>query len=184
MLRQGNALLIVIDIQEKLVPAMNGLEGLISACERLIRGCDILGVPVLVSEQYPKGLGPTIHRIAETFPASGHTVIEKTSFSVMGEPEFAKALESAKFNAFSDIIVCGIESHVCVQQSALDLLDAGYNVFIAADAVSSRSPEDREFAMRRMEAAGAVVTTAETILFELLGGAKNPVFKDISKLVK
>ena len=190
-LRQGAALLAVIDIQGKLVSAMDRSEELIPACVKLITGCRILGTPLLISEQYPKGLGPTLPEILEASrgdgPDSEPTLIEKLSFSVMGEPNFAAAVESESAKTKTsrpDIIICGIESHVCVMQSALDMMEAGHRVYVAADGVSSRTPMDRKYALQRMAAAGAVISTAESILFELTDSAANPAFKEISKLVR
>ncbi|MDR1954121.1 MAG: isochorismatase family protein [Clostridiales Family XIII bacterium] len=194
----ANAALIVVDMQEKLVPAQSRAS-LVKSCETLIKGCRILNVPVLCTQQYTKGLGHTIPQIVEAGtaivgsapgretahstanPESVFPFIEKTSFSVMGEPEFQRQLEHLEKH---DLILCGIEAHVCVLQSALDLLDEDYGVFLISDAVSSRHGEDYLSALNRAEGAGAVVTTTETILFELMRDARHPMFKEISKLVK
>jgi nicotinamidase-related amidase len=198
-----NTVLVVVDMQEKLVPAMKEKPALVDACETLIKGCRILNVPVLYTQQYSKGLGRTIPIIvdagttvvdssADNITAavenpieSQHPVsfsfIEKTSFSVMGEPEFEKRLEAL---GKQDVILCGIEAHVCVLQSALDLLNTDRNVFLASDAISSRHGKDYQSAMSRAAASGGVVTTVEAILFELMRDARSPMFKEISKLVK
>lgn len=178
-IRRDRAILVVVDIQEKLLPAIKKGEDIEEKAIMLIRGARILGVPILVTEQYPKGLGVTVNSIGE---ALGEFVpMEKTSFSIMGEPAFVEAL---KESGAEDVLICGIESHVCVQQSALDLLAKGYRVYIMEDATGSRNNTDKKFAGRRMVEAGCVGTTVESALFELVGDAKDSCFKDISRLVK
>ena len=168
-----------MDIQEKLLTYMKKGEDIEEKAAMLIRGARILGVPILVTEQYPKGLGATVKPVRE---ALGEFVpMEKTSFSIMGEPACVEAL---KESGAEDVLICGIESHVCVQQSALDLLAKGYRVYIMEDATGSRNNTDKKFAGRRMVEAGCVGTTVESALFELVGDAKDPCFKHISKLVK
>lgn len=187
-LKKDDALLVMIDFQERIMPAMDSREALEDASVRLVKGCRAIGVPVLVTQQYTKGLGATIpaldNALTEGFagvePAS-YTPVEKTTFSAMGTPEF---VDSLKAGGRRTVIIAGIESHVCVQQTVIDLLDAGYTVFVAADCVSSRKPEDRRMAKSRMRAEGAVYTTMESILFELCVGAKEPGFKEISAIVK
>ncbi|WP_165445313.1 hydrolase [Bacilliculturomica massiliensis] len=187
-LKKDEALLVLIDFQERIMPAMEGCGELEDAAVRLVKGCRALGVPALVTQQYTKGLGATIPALhaalTEEFSgaaASSYTPVEKTTFSAMKTPEFVEAL---KASGRSTIIVSGIESHVCVQQTVIDLLDAGYTVFVAADCVSSRKVSDRRMAKSRMRAEGAVYTTMEAILFELCGGAREPGFKEISAIVK
>lgn len=188
-IKKEDAVLVGIDFQERLMPAMKGNEELSAAVVKLVKGCRILGVPVIMTQQYTKGLGPTVVAIAdalteplgeETGAAEFHPV-EKTSFSAMGEPDFIDALEKLERRT---VIIAGIEAHVCVQQTVIDLLEKGYTVFVANDCISSRSNTDKKYAQRRMGDAGAVGTTYESILFELLGGAKEPGFKQISALVK
>ena len=205
-LRIDNTLLTVVDMQERLLPAMGDRDSVLESCGKLVKGCRILSLPALFTQQYTKGLGgtaPSIMEAATPEAATGgnprgegetgdpsqkeFSHIEKTSFSVMGEPMFLEALEreeSQMETHLRNIIVCGIEAHVCVLQSVEDMLDAGYAVYLASDAVASRSATDQAMAVRRMRAAGAVVTTTESILFELLRGADHPRFRDISRLVK
>ena len=178
-IRRNKAVIVVIDIQERLLPAMKNQEDIANKAAMLIRGGRILGTPILVTEQYPKGLGKTVSQIQEALVK--FEPIEKTSFSVLGEPNFVEALKA--FNC-EDVIICGIESHVCVEQSALDLLDQGYRVYIIEDATGSRSNIDKKYAGRRMVEAGCVGTTVEAVLFEMVGDAKDPCFKEISNLVK
>jgi nicotinamidase-related amidase len=193
--KRGETILAVIDLQERLIPAMYGGAELTERAERLIRGCRILGAPVLVTQQYTRGLGATTGAItaaltealpadkdgAGAVPAEAFVPVEKTSFSAMGAPEFVLRLkESGKKN----ILLCGVEAHVCVLQSGLDMLAGGFNVFFVSDVISSRGRGDADAAFRRMAAAGATETTYESALFELLEGAKENGFKQISGLVK
>ncbi len=178
-IKKDDALLVLIDFQEKLMPAMKDDKELEKNVEKLIKGCAILGVPKLVTQQYTKGLGETIPSLCQAL--GEFEPIEKTAFSAMGEPAFREAI---KMSGRKTVILAGIEAHVCVQQTALDLLEEGYSVFLAADCVSSRSKNDCKYAILRMTDSGAVRTTYESILFELLGGAREPGFKEISALVK
>lgn len=187
--RKEDAVLVGIDFQERLMPAMKDSEGLEASIVKLIKGCRILGVPVIMTQQYTRGLGPTVKAIAsaltepigEELGSVEFYPVEKTSFSAMGEPAFVETLEKL---GRKTVIIAGIEAHVCVQQTVIDLLDKGYTVFIANDCISSRSNNDKKYAQRRMGDAGAVGTTFESILFELLGGSKEQGFKQISALVK
>jgi nicotinamidase-related amidase len=188
-LKKEDTVMVGIDFQEKLMPAMKGKEELEEAAVKLFKGCRILGVPVVMTQQYTKGLGETISSIvaALTEPIGDetergiYTVVEKTSFSAVGEPTFLEALEKL---GRKTVIIAGIEAHVCVQQTVIDLLEKGYTVFVANDCIASRSNNDKKYSQRRMGDAGAVGSTYESILFELLGGAKEPGFKQISALVK
>jgi nicotinamidase-related amidase len=178
-IHQEDAVLVLIDFQERLMPAMENNEELAASVIKLIKGSNIMGIPKLVTQQYTKGLGPTIPGIHEAL--GQYDPIEKTSFSAMGEPAFAKALEKA---GKKTAIVAGVETHVCVQQTALELLERGYNVFLPADCVSSRRHIDKKYALKRMAQAGAFLTTCEAVLFELCGESHRPGFKEISALVK
>lgn len=178
-LKKDDTLLVVIDFQERLMPAMYEKEELEDKMVKLAKGARVMGIPVLVSQQYTKGLGPTIPSIAEAL--GEFTPFDKTSFSVMKHPEMAEAVRAA---GCRNVIMAGIESHICVEQSALDLLEEGYQVFICGDCVSSRKPVDVRMAKSRMKEAGAVYTSMEAILFELCGGAKEAGFKDISAIIK
>jgi isochorismate hydrolase len=185
-LSASNAVLVVVDMQERLVPAMRDKEQLCAACEKLVRGCRILELPALFTQQYTKGLGATIISVEESWTKGAAAEIpfeyfDKTSFSVCGDAEFIDAFK--KLNK-CQVILCGIEAHVCVLQSALDFICEGVQVFLAADAASSRFKDDYRLALKRMQHSGVVITSAESILFELMDGAKHPKFKEISALVK
>jgi len=177
--RKENALIIAIDFQEAIMPAMAGRENLERKAEILLKGANVLNVPIVVSQQYTKGLGNTIPSLAEAIGEFDY--IDKTSFSCLGNQRFKELLLQKQAR---DVIVTGIEAHVCVLQTVLDLIEMEYRVFLAADCVSSRSDEDKAYALRRMEQAGAVITTVESILFELVGDATHPDRKAISALVK
>lgn len=170
---------LLIDIQERLFPHMDRKDDLLRKNLMLIEGLKILGVPLFFTEQYPRGLGPTHESIREvlgTIPP-----IEKTAFSCCDEPEYIKTLEKHKRNA---LIICGIEAHVCVMQTAVDLLESGYSAVVVEDCISSRNPEDKRVAIHRMRSEGAVITTCESILFELARISGTEEFKAISRLVK
>jgi nicotinamidase-related amidase len=180
-IRRDDAILVVVDIQERIISAMHESDKVVASAQKLIRGSVILDVPYIFTQQYSKGLGRTIPELSEASGAEVFAFIEKNTFSIMDEPDFKSTLEET---GKKDIIIAGIESHVCVQQSVLDLLNDGYRVFVDANSVGSRYLIDKKFSLKRMQAAGAVVTTTEAILFEILGGSKAPEFKDISNLVK
>jgi nicotinamidase-related amidase len=178
-LRRAKAGLIVMDIQEKLLPAIFEKERLVENAVRLIRGAQILRVPVSASEQYRKGLGVTVREVAVAL--SGVAPVEKVAFSSCGAQGF---VESLKARNVSQAILCGMESHVCVSQTCLDLLEGGFNVFVAADAVSARSLENHRIGVERMRDAGAVIVSTEMALFELLERAGTEEFKKVLALVK
>ncbi|MCK9400470.1 MAG: hydrolase [Bacteroidales bacterium] len=170
---------LVIDMQEKLFPFISGHENLALNSGILIKGLQALRIPILVTEQYTKGLGPTIQQIQELFD-TGHP-LEKFAFSCCDDPSVMDHLDSLnkKF-----IIITGIEAHVCVLQTAIDLLAHDFIPVIVEDCVSSRRLNDKHMAINRMRRMGAVITTYESVLFELLRYSGTEEFKAISKLVK
>lgn len=172
--------LVVIDLQERLAPAMAEFEPCANRVEMLLAGAAELKLDAIATEQYPKGLGATLPRFAEKLP-EGTVVVAKTGFSCFEEPAFRTSL-AAKTR--KTLVFCGIESHVCVLQSVLDALDRGFKVCLAADAVTSRKLADRELALQAARAAGALVVSSEALLFMMLRDAKNPAFKAVSKLVR
>lgn len=174
--------LLVIDVQERLAAVMPAerMAALVRNTQILIETAREFELPVLVSEQYPRGLGPSLPAVLAALPP-GARPVEKTAFSCCAEPAFAPHLAQV---AQHDIILCGIETHVCVLQTALDLLARGQRVFVAADAVCSRSEENRQLGLNLMQQAGAVIGSTEIFAFGLLGAAGSERFKRISKLVK
>lgn len=181
-LDRKDAVLVVIDVQERLMPVIHERFEVERNIERLIRGAHILGVPVIVTEQYVKGLGPTVEplRIAleET---SGYRPIEKNCFSAQGCAPFAAQLAALDRR---QILIAGVETHVCVYQTVLDLLGGDRTVWVVADAVSSRTPRNRDLALQRLTSEGAKLSTTEMALFELTVTAGTDEFRAISKLVK
>ncbi len=171
--------LVIIDVQERLWPAMAAKDELLQNLVRLAKGAGVLEVPIWVTEQYRKGLGSTLPEISSALP--GFAAFEKLTFSACGVAEFIPALRAKDI---SDVVLCGIEAHVCVCQTCLDLLAQGFRLFVVADATSSRTAENRQLALERMRAAGAVIVSVEMVLFELLTQAGTPEFRQIRDLVK
>lgn len=181
-LQRHDALLIVIDVQEKLMPAIDRAAEVEANIERLVRGCHVLDVAPLVTEQYVKGLGRTVPRVRRALEeTAGYAPVEKMCFSAKGEGEFVAALRALRKK---QVLVCGIEAHVCVYQTVGDLLANGYDVTVIADAVSSRAAENKEIALRRMTSDGARLSSTEMALFELLGVSGTAEFAQILKLVR
>jgi nicotinamidase-related amidase len=172
--------LILIDVQEAFRPVIDRFDEVIANCGLLAEGFGVLGRPVLISEQYPKGLGHTVPELAERLPESARP-IDKVRFSAIGVSAFDQAVAEAGATSW---VVGGIEAHVCVNQTVHDLLELGFQVQVAADAVSSRTARNRELGMAKMTAAGAGATSAEMALFEMLEQAGSDEFKQISRLVR
>ncbi|MBV5326365.1 MAG: hydrolase [Chlorobium sp.] len=179
MISPQETLLLVIDVQGKLASSVFHAERVEKNIDKLIRACRILDVPVLYTEQYPKGLGSTVEPLRRLL--SDQVPVEKLSFSCCGSEEFMRQLRAFKRN---DILVTGMETHVCVYQTSLELLDFGYSVHLVTDAVSSRSEENRQLGIRCIERAGATPTSTEMAVFELLRIAEGEQFKEISKIIK
>jgi nicotinamidase-related amidase len=169
--------LLVIDVQEKLIGLISGHERLVWNIRRLLDGAKILGVNAAATEQYPKGLGPTVPELAQRLPK----IPDKLSFSCGACPEIFRQWDD---RGISRVLVAGIEAHVCVQQTVLDLLASGRRVYLAVDAIGSRYEIDYQTALRRMESAGATLTTTEAALFEWCQRSGTPQFKQISQLVR
>ena len=181
-LDRAQAVLVVIDVQEKLMPVIDGHEDVERNIARLIDGCAILGVPVIVTEQYVKGLGPTVASVKDALSRAGAAdPIEKMCFSAQGCADFVRALEQRERR---QVIVAGVETHVCVYQTVSDLLGAGFDVTLAADALSSRTTSNKDIAIRRMTADGAHLSSTEMVLFELTVKSGTDEFRAIARLVK
>jgi nicotinamidase-related amidase len=176
----GESVLVVVDVQDRLAAVMEGRERVVQRTKLLIEGAKILGLPIILTEQYPKGLGPTVSEIREVLPPEVRPV-EKLHFSCCGEPAFMDAL---KKTGRTKVLLAGMETHICVLQTTLCLIAAGYTVHVVSDAVCSRKRSDYEVGLGIAREAGAVVTSAETVLFQLLKKAGTEEFKSISKLVK
>ena len=179
VLDTANTVLLLIDFQERLFPAMHDKEKLLRNVVKLIKGIQVLEVPIILTEQYPKGLGPTIPEIRELIPSI--KPIEKICFNCADEPLFGEAVGSLKRQ---QVLVAGIEAHICVYQTAMALARSGYEVQVVGDGIASRDPENKLTALFKMGAAGISPTTTEMALFELLKVAKGDKFKQISAIVK
>ncbi len=173
--------LLVIDLQDKLLLQIDGGPRIVEQAARLIRGCALLGVPIIVTEQYPKALGPTTETVRQALPESSRAAIQpKMKFSALIEATRRKIADSGR----STVLLCGIESHVCVMQTSLDLLDAGYMTAVASDAIGSRRSADHDAAMRRMSAAGVVPVSVEMVLLEMVHEAGTDLFKAMLPIIK
>jgi nicotinamidase-related amidase len=181
-IKRNDTVLVIIDVQEKLAPVISGIEEVTLNIQRLIRGTHALAIPALLTEQYVKGLGGTVPALREALEAThGYSPIEKMCFSSLGCEDFADSLATLDRE---NVLLAGIEAHVCVFQTALDLLDRGFEVQIVADAVSSRTERNRDIALQRIVSEGAKLTTTEMALFELTVTSGTDEFRAISKLVK
>ncbi len=169
--------LLVIDVQDKLMIKIPGAADITRNIGFLIDGARLLAVPVAATEQYPKGLGPTVPELAQRLPERP----AKTAFSSCAVPGL---VEEFRRQGRTRVVLTGIESHVCVLNTALDLLAADFKVYLAVDAIGSRYAIDHDTALRRLERAGAILLTVETALFEMTGGASHPKFKQVSALVQ
>jgi nicotinamidase-related amidase len=174
-LDRERAALVVVDIQEAFRKAVPSFDAVAESAATLVQGAEAMGIPIVVTEQYPKGLGHTVPEVADHLP-DGLEPIEKVRFS-------AAEAEGFDLNGRDQALVCGIETHVCVNQTVLDLLDQGVEVQVVGDAVGSRTDENRELGLHKAEHAGAVLTSVETALFELLGGSDAAEFKQVQALV-
>ena len=179
MLNIEKTALVIIDVQEKLSRVMHEKEKLFENLQKLIKGVQILGIPIIVTEQNPNGLGPTVPEIAPLLTDS--KPVTKFSFSCCGEEPFMREIE--KLNR-KQILLTGIETHVCVYQTAVDLIEASYEVHTVVDSVSSRTLENKNLALDKMKSEGVRLTSVEIALFELLRTAASPKFKELSKIVK
>jgi nicotinamidase-related amidase len=177
-IRRANAGLVLVDLQERLLPAMFESKRLVQSVTCLLKGASILGLPIFATEQYRKGLGPTIEPVAQLIQG---VPFQKMSFSACGAEGFLEALRQKNL---TQAVLCGIEAHVCVTQTCLDLLAEGLTLFVVADAVSSRAPENHRIGLQRMRDAGAVIVSSEMVLFELLEKAGTEEFKQILAMVK
>jgi nicotinamidase-related amidase len=179
MLNKKDCCLIIVDVQGKLAELMYDKDSLFKNIRILIQSAKILDVPVLWCQQVPAALGPTVPQIAELL--AGSEPINKSCFSCCLSDEFSKKLKAL---GRKQVLLAGIETHVCIYQTALDLLAAGFDVNVVADAVSSRTLDNKQIALSRLAAEGAKITSTEMTLFEILRTADHPDFKQIAKLVK
>jgi len=179
ILTKENTVLVIVDVQEKLLPYVTGKDEVVKNIQMLIKFADIMGIPVLLTEHYPKGLGNTVPEVKEVFKEYGP--IEKVIFSCCGPPEFLEKLEEL---GAKTIMIAGIESHICVQQTTLDIIHAGYAVHVISDAISSRTMWNLSVGIEKMRQFGAVISSTEMAMYEIMERADTPEFKEVLKLVK
>lgn len=170
---------VIIDIQDRLLPHMSEKNEVLKNTQKLVQGLSALGIEILVTQQYTKGLGSTVEPITEVMPA--FAPIEKSTFSCCDEAVFSRMLKNTGKHF---VLVTGIEAHVCVLQTVLDLINSGYQPVVVADCVSSRKESDKAVALNRMFQHGAIISTYESVLFELTRSSRAPEFKAISTIVK
>lgn len=179
MLSSEDSLVLIIDFQEKLVRA-TGSDNLIGDVVKLVKAAQILELPMILTEQYPKGLGETVYNI-KTEVIEKNNILEKTDFSAFSTPNIFQKIKD--YNR-KNIILCGIETHICVYQTCLELLEAGYNVYIVSDLCASRDAKNSDIGLNLMQNFGAKLTSLEIVLFELLKSSKHAKFKEIQTLIK
>ncbi len=175
-----DAYMIVVDVQERMAPATDNYEYYVERIERMAEAAALLSFKVGCTEQYPKGLGPTVEPLKSKLEAAGASFFDKTAFNACTYG----IMQDLKKLGRGSVIVTGMETHICVYQTVRQLLAAGYKVFVPCDCVTSRSPENRENALEQFRSMGAVVTNSETLLFDMLGDSRSASFKAISNLVK
>lgn len=175
-----DSLALVVDMQERLVPVIRDSNGILHNTEILIRGLRALNIPMVVTQQYTKGLGMTVPSITEAV-GEGFSYYDKITFSCVDDEKILHRVEEL---GRKNIIICGIEAHICVLQTVIDLINGGYNVILVEDCIGSRKERDCTISVRRAASEGAIITSFESLLFELTRTAKTEVFKEISKLVK
>ncbi len=179
MLKLENTAVVIIDMQTKLWNVMSDKDTLLANVQKLVKGIQVLGVPIVLTEQNPQGLGPTMPELMQLMPDV--KPLAKFCFSCHQDQNFDQTIFKLKKQ---QLLICGIESHICVYQTTLDLLSHGYEVQVIADAVSSRVPLNRDITLTRLQSEGAKLTTVEMVLYELLQTAENPKFKEMLKVVK
>lgn len=175
-----DAILVVVDVQERMMPAIADADRVIASVATLCRGMIALGVPILVTEQYPAGLGVTVPEVREAL-GEEYRPLEKITFSAAKDRDFLQAFEASGRH---QVLICGVESHVCVYQTARDLHNLGYTVEVIADAIGSRTDQNRAIAVDRLEHHGVDFTSVEMCLFDLMSTAEHENFREISALIK
>lgn len=183
MLNIENSALIIIDVQDKLVMASKYGEEVAQNTTKLAEAAKVLNIHTIITEQYPKGLGNTVLQVKNSLPENVH-IIEKSSFSAMLEPSFAEKIKELKANNITQIFICGIETHICVLQTAYDLIKDGFEVYVIKDACASRNKKEYKTGLELLKQYGAKISCVEIALFELLKTSKHPSFKEIQALIK
>lgn len=179
MLNTEEAVLVLVDLQGRLADIVNRADLVLPNTLRIVKGCQALGIPVLATVQVPEKLGPILPELEDSI--DGVELIPKTAFSALREPSFLVALDQT---SRKQILLTGIETHVCVFQTGIDLLNSGYDVHVLSDAVFSRTAENHQLALTRLHDSGAIISSVEMALFELIRTSRHPAFRTISKLIK
>jgi nicotinamidase-related amidase len=180
LIEASKACLLIVDMQERLLPVIHGAEDVVANCATLIEAAEKLDLPIIASEQYPKGLGATVPEAA----SEDAMIFDKLAFSVWRDEKLKAHFNKMEDSGFKQVILCGVEAHVCVLQSAIDLKTAGFEVFVVADAVGSRHQDSVNLALSRLRHNGVQVVNLEMAVFELAGKAGTPEFKALSALIK
>ncbi len=183
LLARDKSQLLIVDVQDKLLKAISGKDRVVERCVRLVRAARALNIPITLSEQYPQGLGPTADPIRDAFANAG-VVVDKVEFSCLRSEQLRERLQELRRQGRPQVVIGGIEAHVCVLQTAIDLESQGFEVFVVADAIGSRSKVSRRLAISRLLKAGADVVDSEMVLFEWLERAGTPAFKELQALIK
>ncbi|MFN3889013.1 MAG: isochorismatase family protein [Beijerinckiaceae bacterium] len=183
LIKPDRTQVLVIDMQEKLLPAMTEAEAALANCARIVQAAARLSLPITVSQQYPKGIGATVEDLRRHLPNDCVT-LDKLTFSCMRDDALRLRIEHLAADGRDQVVICGIEAHVCVLQTAIEIAETGLQCFVVADATASRAPASKAFALSRMQAAGAIAATTEMAIFEWLGAAGTADFKALMPLVK
>lgn len=183
LLARDKSQLLIIDVQDKLLSAISGKDRVVDRCVRLVLAARKLGIPITLSEQYPQGLGPTVDSIRDAFADEGF-IADKSEFSCMRNERLRGHLHDLRREGRSQIVIGGIEAHVCVTQTAIELESQGFEAFVVADAVGSRSKASCKLALSRLQKSGADIVDSEMVLFEWMERAGTPEFKQLQALVK
>ena len=180
LLSKEGSVLIIFEMQERLLPAVHEHKEVLKNVRNMVRSARILGIPIILTEQYPKGLGPTVPELMEVLGEDVEPV-EKLSFSAFGSDEFRSRLKDLDAKT---LMLCGLETHICINQTAHDALQEGYRVHVLKDATSSRTKKNKKAGLKKMQHSGVVITTTEMALYELMEVAKTDEFNDILKVLK
>ena len=183
LLARDKSQLLIIDVQDKLLAAVSGADRVLDRCVRLVQAAKALSVPITVSQQYPAGLGPTADALRDALGNAG-PILDKVEFSCLRNEALRERLHDIRRRGRPQVVIGGIEAHVCVTQTAIDLEEQGFEAFVVADAVASRSKTSRKLALTRLLKAGADVVDSEMVVFEWLERAGTPEFKELQGLVK
>ena len=183
LISRDKSQLLIVDVQDKLLDAISGKDRVVERSVRLVRAARLLGVPITVSEQYPQGLGPTVDPIRDAYANAGF-IVDKVEFSCLKSEPLRDRLHGLRRQGRPQVVIGGIEAHVCVLQTAIDLEAQGFEAFVVADAIGSRSKLNRKLAINRLQNAGADVVDSEMVLFEWLERAGTPEFKELQALIK